>query len=143
MEATHGFVATLSDGTVAAEHQDNWAILPGERKPWVRLAQHLAQEGLHVTSLRYNANGQTYHAPKLDTRFEKGGRAPDHYAIEYILEREESPGSVVERLFVDIGAYYGNASVHMLIELGGQQSVWTQLRNGYAAMQKAPAAPTR
>ena len=132
--ATHNFVATLSDGTVAAEHSGQWVVIDGERKPWVRLGDYLLQNGLHVTSLRYNANGTTYHAPKLDTRFEKGGQEPDWYSLEYIIEVEEGPNGREEMHLVDIGAYFGDVSVHQIIELGGQETSWVQLRKNYKAM---------
>lgn len=131
---THGFVATLSNGATVAEHQSEWIIIEGERKPWVRLGDYLLKNKLYLTSLRYNGNGQTYHAPKLDTRFEKGGLHPDWYSLEYIFEHEEGASGASDTLLVDIGAYYGDMSMHTIIEIGGQRTVWTQVRKGHRAM---------
>lgn len=138
-EATHGFVATLSNGTTAAEHTEQWQLIDGARKPIVRLCQFLAENNLFVTSLRYNANGQTYHIPKLDTRFNKGGLQPDHYSTEYIYERDEGFEGVTEKLFVDLGAFYGDVSVHTIFEVGGQHTLWVQVRNKYRPMLLLPA----
>ena len=138
-EATHGFVATLSNGTTAAEHSEQWDIIEGARKPIVRLSQYIAENNLFVTSLRYNANGQTYHMPKLDTRFEEGGLQPDHYSVEYIYERDEGFDGVTEKLFVDLGAFYGEVSVHTIIEIGGQQNMWSHVRSGYNPMLRLRA----
>jgi hypothetical protein len=140
-DATHGFVATLSDGTTVAEHTGEWTIVEGARKPWVRLCDYLLENKLYITSLRYNINGVTYHAPKLDTRFEKGGIHPKGYSLEYIYEREEGfmPVGVTEFLAVDVGAYYGGPSVHQIVEVGGQKTAWMQVRNEYKPMAPAVA----
>ncbi len=138
-QGTHGFVATLSNGTTVAEHHGDYTVIAGERKPFVRLCTFVAENGLYLTSLRYNANSTVYHAPKLDQRWEKGGLHPDRYGIEYIVELEEGPQGREECHYVDVAAYYGDMSVHTIIELGGSQHVHTQLRQGYIALASAPA----
>jgi hypothetical protein len=46
---------------------------------------------------------------------------------------------VIQRLLVDIGAIYADMSVHTIIEIGGQQTVWTQVRQNYKPMAEVPA----
>lgn len=138
MDNTTHWVATLSDGTVAVEHKGDWQIIEGERKPWVRLCQLLQDKNLHITSLRYNANGQTYHAPRLNDRFMHGGDHPISYSIQYIFERDEGIDGVREFNAVDIGAQYEGFSVNQIIELGGQRTSWVQVRYGFE-----PLAPAR
>lgn len=138
--AKHGWIASLSDGTTANEHHGDYTVIDGERKPFVRLCNFLLREKLHLTSLRYNANGTTYHAPKLDQRWNKGGIHPTGYSLEYVAEIEEDVSGVrSQALYVDIAAIYSDISVHTIIEIGDQQQVYTQVRQGYKPMAEAVA----
>ena len=131
--SNYGFVATLSNGTVAAENNGMWTVIPGERKPWVRLQQYCADNDLHITSLRLNVDGQTYHLPKIDTRFNTGALHPDSYSIQYIGEVEQDGTT---NNLIDVGAYYGDVSVHLMCELDGQHTSWTQVRQDFKPLCK-------
>lgn len=142
---THHWVATLSDGTVAIENKGDWSVVEGERKPWVRLCDHLVKNNLHITSLRYNANGTTYHAPRLNDRFMHGGEHPETYSIQYIYERDEGSDGVTETQLVDIGAQYEGFSVNQVIELDDQSNgkSWVQVRRDFVPMAPARAKGDR
>lgn len=130
----HGWIANLSNGEIAVEHEGDWIVRPGERLPWPRLSSFCGNNKIHITALAFEANGTKFYAPKLDTRFEKGGIQPDAYSIEYIAEFEEGPEGSVQGLLADIGSYYGKISVHTIVEIGGQEHVWTQVRQDYNPM---------
>lgn len=140
-DATHtpGWVATLSDGTVATEHQGDYKIIEGAPKPWARLCAYLGQNKLHITSLRYNANGKTYHLPRADVRWNKGGQHPEYYAVEHVMEREESNDGVSVSEFVDVMACYANFTTNIIIEIGGEQMTWMEVRPGFQPMRPALA----
>lgn len=123
------WVATISDGTVATELEGEWTIIPGERKPWVRLCQKLHQEGTWITSLRLNVNGQTIHLPRQNNKFES--EPPLYYDVCYHAEIDDIFGDRTQKDYVDIGAFYDTFSVHYIHEIGNN--------NAWVTINKKPA----
>jgi len=117
------FVATLSDGTTATEHHGEWQIIPGQRKPWVRLIEKLATEEKHLTSLRLNIDGRTIHLPRPgNNRFES--HPPLYYSLCYRFEADDILGDTKERHFIDIAAHYGDFAVHSIHDLTDGKTSW-------------------
>lgn len=136
------WIATLSDGTTAVEHTGEYKIVPGERKPWVRLTQFLAEEDLHLTSLRLNFRGRTIHMPRQNfDRFSLGklSVAPSFYSLQYILEADISNGGeLVETPFVDLIAHYDDFQVHHIQELKDGNTSWVVTTKNLLPMAPTP-----
>lgn len=128
------WVATLSDGTTAVEHTGEYQIIPGERKPWVRLCEFTTENGLHLTSLRLNYKGRTIHMPrsKFD-RFDMNerNRAPLFYALQYHIEGEFlENGEFSQTNFVDLAAHYGDFAVHYIQDTTDGNNSWVLVTDG-------------
>lgn len=135
------WVATLSDGSTAVEHSGEYQIVPGERKPWVRLCEFAAENDLHLTSLRLNYKGRTVHMPrpKFDRfDFNENNRAPLSYSLQYHLEGEmNDDGSFSQVHFIDLAAHYEQLTVHFIQELGGSNS-WVLVTEGDVPLAETP-----
>lgn len=120
------FVATLSDGTTAVEESGEWVTRYGERKPWVRLTQFAAKNGLHLTSLRLNIDGRTIHMPreKFD-RFSLEGVAPNFYSLNYYLEVDNvGQGGGDQSHYIDLTAHFDDFAVHYIQDTSQGNNSW-------------------
>lgn len=135
------WIATLSDGTTAVEHSGEYQVVPGQRKPWVRLCEFAADNDLHLTSLRLNFRGRTIHMPrpKFDRfGFDVNNRAPLSYSLQYHLEGEiDEAGAFSQAHFIDLAAHYENLVVHFIQELDGNNS-WVVVSEGDMPMAESP-----
>lgn len=120
------WVATISDGTVATQDMGEWIVIKGERLPWFRLCRKLEAEGLHITSLRLNIDGQTIHLPRENNKFPS--IEPDYYSVCYRAEVTIG-GSRDEERFVDISAHFGEYEVHYIHSLINNNS-WVTVTKG-------------
>lgn len=111
------WVATLSNGETAVEESGKWTINPGEPLPWVRLCYFLADNDLHLTSLRLNIKGRTIHLPRANfDKFELNSKTPNYYSLSYKMEvtMDMSGGPVEQQVFVDLAAHYDQFAVHYI-----------------------------
>lgn len=112
------FVATLSDGSTVVQDEGHWTEVPGERKPWIRLCEFTAKEGLTVTSLRLNFNGKTIHLPKerMDRfKFNDTNMKPLKYSLCYHVEVDDVfTGGGTEEKFIDLAAHYDTFTLHYI-----------------------------
>jgi hypothetical protein len=136
------WVATLSDGTTAVEHRGSWAVIPGKRKPWVRLCNFAAQEGLHLTSLRLNIDDKTIHMPrdKFD-RFNLGkySQSPKSYSLQYHLEVDDLMAKRDSTEFVDLAAHYPLFTVHYIQDVTNGNNSWIVVTDGDTPMAISPS----
>jgi len=123
------WVATLSDGSTVTEHQGDFAVIPGERKPWVRLCRFLGQNGLWITSLRFNFRGRTLHMPR--TKLDKFGmterlKPPLYYSLQYHHEAEMTLAGQIEQewVYVDLAAHYQDFAVHFIQDVSNGNNSW-------------------
>lgn len=141
------WVATLSDGSTAVEHAGDFQILPGERKPWVRLCEFTADNGLHLTSLRLNFKGRTIHMPR--SRFDRfdmnvASRAPLFYSLQYHMEAEMSSAGFLESqtLFVDLAAHFefngSKISVHYIQDVTEGNNSWIIVNEDWSPLAATP-----
>jgi hypothetical protein len=141
-DATINWVATLSDGSTATEHSGEYTILSGERKPWVRLTRFLADNDLHLTSLRLNFRGRTIHMPRQNFgRFglNEQSRPPLFYSLAYFLEGEiNEAGEFGEKHFVDLVAHFAKFDVHYVHDLQEGNTSWVLVTEGYNPMAPTP-----
>ena len=129
---TAQFVATLSDGTTAVEESGEWVTRYGERKPWVRLTQFAAREGLHLTSLRLNIAGRTIHMPreKFD-RFGLEGETPLYYSLSYHLEVDDAMmGQGKQSHFVALAAHFDEFTVNYIQDVSLANTSWIVVTKG-------------
>ncbi len=137
------WVATLSDGSTAVEHSGEYQIVPGERKPWVRLTQFATENDLHLTSLRLNFKGRTIHMPreKLD-RFALTDktRAPLSYSLQYHIEAEIGfdGGGFIEKKFIDLAAHYEDFTVHYIQDTTDGNNSWVVVSENVERMAESP-----
>lgn len=136
------WVATLSNGETAVEHSGEYTLEPGQRMPWVRLCEFLAQNDLHLTSLRLNFKGRTIHMPRANfDRFDMSkSRPPLFYALEYKLEAEMGDDGTFgeSKRFIDLIAFYDNFEVHYLQDLQEGNNSWVVVTQGYLPMAQTP-----
>lgn len=138
------WVATLSDGTTAVEHTGEYKIIPGERKPWVRLVNFAATNGLHLTSLRLNCRGRTIHMPRIG--FDKfgviGNKSVDplFYSLNYIIEgtMDADGGSLVQDNYVDLVSHYPKFDVHYIQNIDNGGTSWVTITEGYTPNAPSP-----
>jgi len=123
------WVATLSDGSTITEHSGDFKIIPGERKPWVRLCNFMGENKLWITSLRFNYRGRTIHLPRA--KFEKFNlqervKPPIYYSLQYHHEAEMTLGGQVieEWLYVDLAAHYPDFAVHFIQDVTNGNNSW-------------------
>jgi len=137
------WVATLSDGTTAVEHSGEYTVVPGQRKPWVRLCEFAGNNGLHLTSLRLNYKGRTIHMPreKLD-RFSLQDkiRAPLSYSLHYHLEADMpiAGGPLNETHFINLVAHYPDDAVHYVQDITDGNNSWVIVTDDVATMAESP-----
>jgi len=142
------WVATLSNGTTASQHEGSWKVIPGERTPWYRLTEYLHGNNLYLTSLRLNIDGRTIHMPRANfTKFgmENASVAPIFYSLKYIADLITDVGTVdgqnVQQHFVDLTAHYQGFNVHYVQEVtNGGNNGWVVVTD--ATSEDAPLAPT-
>lgn len=134
------FVATLSDGTTAVEESGEWTTNFGERKPWVRLTQFAAKNGLHLTSLRLNIDGRTIHMPRDKfAQFSVEGEAPDYYSLSYHLEVDDAmSGGHSQTHFVDLAAHFGDDAVHYIQDITLGNKAWIVFSKGDKPLAPSP-----
>ena len=137
------WIATLSDGTTAVEHSGEYTIIPGERKPWVRLARDLGEKGLYLTSLRINFRGHTTHMPRSNfDRFDLNEKslAPLFYSLQYHLEAESANGAPLEQtMFIDaVGHYENDLAVHYICDVTNGATSWVVVTKGFNPMMPSP-----
>lgn len=143
-DASIKWVATLSDGSTAVENSGEYQLVPGERKPWVRLTKFLADNDLHLTSLRLNFRGRTIHMPR--SNFDRFGlnehsRAPSFYSLQYILEGEIGQGGVVnQKEFIELTSHYDVYEVHYIQDVADGNNSWVVVTENYNAMAPSPRA---
>jgi hypothetical protein len=133
------WIATLSDGSTAVENTGEYQLVTGERKPWVRLTKFLAENDLHLTSLRLNFRGRTIHMPRAN--FDRFGlydtnRAPLFYSLQYHIEKEMTTG--VEDHFIDLCSHYENLDVHFIQSLTDPNVSWVATTEGYNPIAPSP-----
>jgi len=135
------WIATISDGSTAVEHSGEYTVRPGERKPWVRLCTFLAENDLHLTSLRLNLMGRTIHLPrsKFD-RFDMNerSRAPHSYSLQYHIEGELDNGTFSQTQFVDLAAHYDGFSVHYVQDITDGNNSWVIVTEGDSPLAETP-----
>lgn len=134
------WIATLSDGTTAVEHTGEYKIVPGERKPWVRLTKILAENDLHLTSLRLNFRGRTVHMPRPNfDRFSLGdvNAAPSFYSLQYFLEAEIGD-EMKQNHFTDLVAHYDDFQVHYIQDLEDGNTSWVVATKNFQPMAPTP-----
>jgi len=129
------WVATLSDGTTAVEHRGEWKVEPGQRKPWIRLCNFTADNGLHLTSLRLQFRGRTIHMPR-ETLYKFGmeerARVPLRYAVQYHLEVDDVlSGNPTGDIFVDFAAIYDTFAVHYIQDVSNGRDSWIVVTDPY------------
>jgi hypothetical protein len=135
------WVATLSNGETAVEHSGDYQIIPGERKPWVRLTKFLVENDLYLTSLRLNFKGRTVHLPRPN--FDRFGlnqlsKEPLFYSLQYNLEGEIKNGGILEQKhFIDLVSHYDTYEVHFIQDLEGHTS-WVVVTEGYRSLAPTP-----
>lgn len=136
------WVATLSDGTTAVEHSGQYQIIPGERKPWIRLTQFLVENDLHLTSLRLNFRGRTIHMPRATfDRFGLGEKncAPSFYSLQYLIEGElGDDGTLEQTTFIDLVAHYDELQVHYIQDITDGNTSWVVVTEGLRTMAPTP-----
>lgn len=138
------WVATLSDGSTAVEHVGEYKVIPGERKPWVRLVNFAAKNGLHLTSLRLNSRGRTIHMPRL--AFDKFGMVgtksvdPLFYSLNYIIEgsMDANGGVFQQESFVDLVTHYPKFDVHFIQDLDKGNNSWVTVTENYTPNAPSP-----
>lgn len=139
------WVATLSDGSTAVEHTGEYKIIPGERKPWVRLVQFAGQNGLHLTSLRLNIRGRTIHMPRANfDRFGSVGLksvAPLFYSLNYIIEGTMNAvgiGTLQQDNYIDLIAHFPTYDVHYIQDTDKGNTSWVTVTEGYTPNAPSP-----
>lgn len=122
MKAAH-WVATLSNGTTVTEEEGDFKIIPGERKPWVRLVEKLATDGHYLTSLRLQIGKRTIHLPRpQNNKFES--LPPLYYSLCYRMELDDILGNKKQKLFVDLAAHYETFAVHYIQDITEGNNSW-------------------
>jgi len=135
------WVATLSDGTTAAEESGEWKEVPGEKKPWVRLVEFAGKNKLYLTSLRLNIDGRTIHMPRdaFDRfNFNETQMVPNSYSLTYHLEGELSGAIINEERFIDLAAHFDGFAVHYLQNITNPNLSWVIVSNGKGRMAQSP-----
>lgn len=138
------WVATLSDGTTAVQDEGEFVLVPGERRPWVKLVQKLGEKQLHLTSLRLNVDGRTIHLPRLKNH-KLGDNydflPPENYALEYVVELDDLLGVPEEKHYIILIAVYPNFEVHYIQDLQDINNSWIAVTSGYRPMCETPKLP--
>ena len=124
------WIATLSDGATAVEHKGEYKIIPGERKPWVRLCRNLASEGKWITSLRVQIGKKTVHLPRIEGKFKT--RPPKYYSLCYHMELDDIFGTPKEKHFIDLSAHYGDFAVHYIQDITEGNNAWVTVTDNDA-----------
>lgn len=135
------WICTLSDGSTAVEDSGNWQVVPGQRKPWVRVTEFAAQEGLHVTSLRLNIGGRTIHMPRDKfEKFDLQGLSPDHYSVSYHLEVDKV-GTRAEAItdFISLAAHYPDFTIHYIQDTSTGNNSWVAVTKPHEALAPSPS----
>lgn len=138
------WVATLSDGSTAVEHVGEYKIIPGEKKPWVRLVRFAGENGLHLTSLRLNSRGRTIHMPR--SAFDKFGAVgekssdPLFYSLNYIIEGtiDANGGTLKQENFIDLIAHYPKFDLHYIQDIDKGNTSWLAVTEGYVPNAPSP-----
>lgn len=137
------WVVTLNNGTTAVEHSGDYQVVPGERKPWVRLCEFAAENDLHITSLRLNFRGRTIHMPR--SKFDRFGLdekniAPLYYALEYKMEAEMGADGAFgdQKHYIDLIALYPQFEVHYIQDLQDGNTSWVSVTQGHNPMAISP-----
>lgn len=135
------WVATLSNGDKAVEYSGEYQIVPGERKPWVRLTQFLVEKDLSLVSLELDVEGKKVSLPATDfNRFGLGdfNYIPLHYSLQYHIEGEfDQTGIFTQANYVDIVAHYQDFAVHYIQNLNGGDAYIT-VTQGFEPMAPTP-----
>lgn len=132
------WTATLSNGDRATEETGDWTTIPGERKPWVRLATFAEENDLHLTSLSLKVDDRTIHLPADEfSRFGLSGQSPDFYSLVYHLEVDDVLGAGQESYFIDLTAHYDDLVVHYIQDTTEATNSWIVVTRG-----DEPLAPT-
>ena len=137
------WIATLSNGATAVEHSGEYSIIPGERKPWVRLTEFLTINNLHLTSLRLNFRGRTIHMPRENfDRFSLNAlsRSPSFYSLQYFLEGEMglTGGITEQRHYIDLVAHFDTFEVHYVHDLEDGNTSWVLVTENFESMAPTP-----
>jgi hypothetical protein len=135
------WVATLSDGSTAVEHEGEYTEVPGERKPWVRLVQFAGTNDLHLTSLRINFRGRTVHMPR--SKFERFGYeavAPLSYSVQYHAEVEMDTEGVLKNQsrYIDLAAHFPQYSVHYIQDIEDGNNSWVLITQNDTPLAESP-----
>jgi hypothetical protein len=142
-DTTFRWVATLSDGTSAVEHSGEYTIIPGERKPWVRLCEFAAEHDLHLTSLRLDYGGLSVQMPCIDS-FDRFGYNENYfparfYSLSYHLEGEfDEMGQLTQTNFVDLTAHFDEFEVHYIQDVTKGWDSWIVVTQGHEPMMPSP-----
>ena len=115
------WIVTTSDGNTYIEGRD-FPVIPGERKPWVRLVDKLATDGSFITSMRLQVGKQTVVLPTMSGKF--GGYPPRYYSLCYHAEIDDVLGNQTQSDFVDVAAHYENFAVHYVCDTSSGNTSW-------------------
>lgn len=133
------WVATLSDGSTAAEESGHWRTVPGERKPWVRLCAFAEQEGLHITSLRLNIDGRTIHMPReAFARFSLEGLTPSFYSVSHHLEVDDPLGEARRSDFISLATHFPDFTIHYVQDTNDGNNSWVVVTKPHEALAPSP-----
>lgn len=74
------WVVSLNNGETIVEDTGNFKEVEGEISPWRKLDKYIDENGLKITSLAIQKNGNIYNLPSQNPKF--GGQIPFEYAFE-------------------------------------------------------------
>lgn len=141
------WVATTSKGNTYTEHTGQFRLVPGERRPWVKLTEILGRESEYLTSLRLNYKGRTVHLPRLNfDRFDLNevSRAPLSYSLCYHIEgtMDFDGGGLKQATFIELSAHYEDFVVSYIQDITGGNVAWIVVTDDRRVMAETPRRNT-
>lgn len=134
------WIVTLSDGSVLHEGEGEYTIIPGERKPFVRLVEKLKQEGKSIHSLSVDVDGKVTHLPGFGPG-PFATKKPSYFSLCYRYEADQILGNMKEKHLVDIGAHYDTFAVHYIHDITNGLESWVTITDNEAPL-KSPVILT-
>lgn len=121
------WIAELSNGQIAEEGKGEFAVVSGQRTPWVRLCSYCAENDLTVTSLKIKVNNNIISLP-LNAEF---------YSLQYAIAGEiDETGAFSQQKFVDAASHFKDYSSHYYYNLTLNRGEWIRRTDS------DPMAPT-
>ena len=109
---TSKWIALLSDSSKVEEGEGDYQVIPGGRKPWIRLINDLDEKGLYLTGLGYQVDDYTTWASS----------GADFYSLQY--NSVARVGTVLEVFhYVDFAAHFGEISKHTIRNLEDKKDI--------------------